>query len=123
MIAAASIITAVDGMLTMTDNKYILKSISSQVLYQLHEITGIEKVCEQFHHIYTLESPPLLRPPSGPGDNWFILPSNTPPVIGYPVSANKWSLSRQSGAALLAFSHRYSLEYQWPRRAICKNAI
>lgn len=50
MVAAASIITTVDGLLSLpkTSNAgsyRILKSLSAQILYQLHEITGIEKVC------------------------------------------------------------------------------
>lgn len=50
MVAAASIITTIDGLLYLPHHHdasalRILKSLSSQILYQLHEITGIEKVC------------------------------------------------------------------------------
>lgn len=49
MVAAASIITTIDGLLYLPHHDAsalrILKSLSSQILYQLHEITGIEKVC------------------------------------------------------------------------------
>lgn len=44
MIAAASIITSVNGQLTITKTQYLHQSLLSQVSYKLHEITGIEKV-------------------------------------------------------------------------------
>lgn len=50
MVAAASILTTIDGILygiASPDANTLLffKSLSSQILYHLHEITGIEKVC------------------------------------------------------------------------------
>lgn len=49
MIAAASIITTIDGLLYLPHHDAsalrILNSLSSQILYHLHEITGIDEVC------------------------------------------------------------------------------
>lgn len=50
MIAAASIITAIDGLMALTKDHYRYRSISNQVLYDLHELTGIEKVSELFFY-------------------------------------------------------------------------
>lgn len=50
MVAAASILTTIDGILYGIANcdantLLLFKSLGSQILYQLHEITGIDKVC------------------------------------------------------------------------------
>lgn len=45
MIAAASLISAINDLLKSFKNHFVVyRSISSQILYQLHELTGIEKV-------------------------------------------------------------------------------
>ncbi|KAH9424845.1 Protein kinase binding [Dermatophagoides pteronyssinus] len=44
MIAAASLISAINDLLKSFKNHFVVyRSISSQILYQLHELTGIEK--------------------------------------------------------------------------------
>ena len=64
MVAAACIITSVDGLLFLPKNDAnsyrILKSLSKQILYQLHTITGIEKVC--YVDYVTLIARNLMQP-------------------------------------------------------------
>ncbi|UXI16033.1 vacuolar protein sorting-associated protein 33B [Sarcoptes scabiei] len=51
MIAAASIVTAAETLLALTENRYIYKSISSMIVYQLHQMTNIEKELLQECHL------------------------------------------------------------------------
>lgn len=55
MIAAASLISAINDLLKSFKNHFVVyRSISSQILYQLHELTGIEKVNMNSNFIFFL---------------------------------------------------------------------